>query len=350
MKVGIIGGGNGGLALASLLYKRGNEINLWNRSISRIAPIIEQDNSIIAINGEEKSYVKLNKVSDNLSLIVNDVEVIFIVTTSSAHEELGKILPPYVPPNVPILLMPGRTYGCVAYLENAEELFPNNKNICLEAQTLLHACRAEGNKVTIYGTKKEVTYSGVNQVSDDTIMKLKKLLPELHYSPNYLDIALNNVGAFFHPIPTLLNAGVIEGRLFFKYYSTGISKHVAAYIQRMDDEKGELCKYLGVYHCSLVDWLKMEYCAEGEDLYTCLQSVSAYKEIDAPNTLNHRYVYDDLLTGLIPILNTAKYFKVAVPTIETFIHFACDFMDVNYLVNGRDFPKMLQAKFPTSIF
>jgi opine dehydrogenase len=127
--------------------------------------------------------------------------------------------------------------------------------------------------------------------------------------------------------------------LVFKHYTQGISRRIAAYIQKLDDEKKAICDKMGIRHTSLIRWLKAEYGAAGDNLYDCIQSVKAYQDITSPPSLDHRYVYDDLRTGLVPIYKTAQALNVKVPVMESFLKFACIFLDEDFITTGRDFPK-----------
>jgi len=347
MRIGIIGGGNGGLALGAILIRNGHSVNLWNRSEDRMRPILKADNTI-EVNDEGNEYcAKFENIRWGYPISLSEPDIIFVITPSIAHEDLGRKIPGHISSKIPIVLMPGRTYGSYAFLKNAQLVDSSFTSLCIETQTLLHACRAQGNRVMIYGTKKNVKYSALQEIPLTVRELMSSLLPQMEYCESYFEVALNNVGAFFHPIPTILNSGWIESGSVFKHYIQGISPRIADYIQRMDDEKGLICSQLGVKHVSLVDWLRTEYAAVGNSLYDCLQSVKAYQEITSAPSLDHRYVYDDLPTGLVPIYKTALALDVKAPTIEAFLKFACSFLGKDYIAAGRDFPKEYdKRKFP----
>ena len=76
---------------------------------------------------------------------------------------------------------------------------------------------------------------------------------------------LNNIGAVFHPAPTILNSARIEttgGN--FEYYIEGISPAVAKTIEKIDNERLEVAAALGVDVDSALEWLKYTYGAEGK--------------------------------------------------------------------------------------
>jgi opine dehydrogenase len=339
MRIGIIGGGNGGLALGGELINKGHSVSLWNRTEQRIRSILDAGNIIEVDNEGSKYYARFEEIRYGYPISFTDPEIIFIITPSIAHEDLGSRFPRYIPDTIPIVLMPGRTFGSYAFLKNAKTVDPAFSALCIETQTLLHACRSYENKVYIYGTKKKVKFSSLQKIPANVINKITSLLPEMEYCSSYLEVALNNVGAFFHPVPTILNSGWIESGLVFKHYVQGISRRIADLIQKMDDEKKAVCDKLKVHHVSLIEWLNAEYGAEGRNLYECIQSVKAYQEINSPSSLDHRYINDDLITGLVPIYKTARVINVEVPIIEAFLKFSCLFLNRDYISEGREFPK-----------
>jgi len=341
MNIGIIGAGNGGLALAAELKNKGHYIHLWNRSSERVKPIIENNNIINVIEKDNRYSIRVDEVDYGYPVLFNDVELIFIITPSIAHEDIATYLAQSVNDKIPIILMPGRTFGSYAFEKSANKSNSKYNAICIETQTLLHACRASGNEVTIFGKKKKIIYTGHSKIPENLQNTIKRLLDIFIYNENYLEVTLSNVGAFFHPVPTILNSGWIESGNTFQYYKEGITLRIANYIEKMDNEKSEICRKLNVKHTSLAEWLKAEYGTNGNSLYECLQNCKAYEGISAPNTLNHRYINDDLVTGLVPIYKTAKKLHVEVPVIESFLHFACQYMGYDYIERGRSFPDKL---------
>ena len=75
----------------------------------------------------------------------------------------------------------------------------------------------------------------------------------------------------------------------------------------------------------------------GKDLFECIRNNEAYREIDAPPTINTRYLYEDVPNGLVPVEAMGQEFGVPTPNISTIINLACSVMDVDYRRNGRKF-------------
>lgn len=332
----VIGSGNGGISMACYLEKRGYKTTLWNRSSERLEEIIKNDNKIIVNDNILKCErsIRISTVTTDLQLAMQDSKYIIIITPGLAHKDIAKQLAKYLTKDNIVILMPGRTFSCIEFME---ELGDNLDNVptCIETQTILHACRSNGNKLELYGKKASVAYSSYIQLNYSIIEEIKDILPDFHYVNNYFDVTLNNIGALLHPIPTILNSARIEASVDFKYYAEGITPTIAGYISKVDLEREQVCKKIGCNYISAIEWLKKEYGANGENLFECISSVEAYKNIAAPKTLKHRYIYDDINTGLVPLYSTGKMLGLEMNATKAFIDFASIFTDYDFLKNGR---------------
>jgi opine dehydrogenase len=60
-----------------------------------------------------------------------------------------------------------------------------------------------------------------------------------------------------------------------------------------------------------------------------------YAGIAAPSSLNHRYIFEDVPFGLVPLASLAKIAGVEVPVIESTISLANALHGVDYRAEGR---------------
>jgi len=88
MKVTVIGAGNGGLAIASHLALKGHIVNLYSIFEEELEPIISKGG--IELEGVEKGFAVLNKVTDNIELALDGAELIMIVTPANAHAKIAR--------------------------------------------------------------------------------------------------------------------------------------------------------------------------------------------------------------------------------------------------------------------
>jgi len=141
--------------------------------------------------------------------------------------------------------------------------------------------------------------------------------------------------AVFHPAPLILNASKVDQGEPFDYYHEGITPSVAALMERVDAERLAVARALGVSAVSAKDWLAIAYGVRGETLYEAIQRNASYGGIKAPRTLMHRYILEDVPTGLIPIASFGRLAGVPTPFTESLIQMACGVTGIDFWRQGR---------------
>ncbi|MFW6389698.1 MAG: NAD/NADP octopine/nopaline dehydrogenase family protein [Halanaerobiales bacterium] len=335
MKLAVLGAGNGGQAMAAYLSIKGCQINLYNRTPESLIPIKKKGG--IDLNGVYNGFGKLNLVTSNIKKAITGVEFILVITPAVAHSYFADQLSPYLEDGQKIILNPGRTGGA---LEFKNILTKNNCNadvIVAETQTFLFASRVTGSaEATIFGEKNRVTIAAFPSNRTRELDDLLEVLPKFSPVENVLKTSLDNIGAIFHPCPTLLNIGWIEsteGK--FNYYQQGISDSVSMIMEKMDQERMKVARALGVDPISACDWMRLSYGIEGNNLYELLQNNYQYQGIKAPCAVNHRYLFEDVPMSLVPISSIADKFGIKTPTINLIIELAGTVLNTNFWKKGR---------------
>ncbi|AFG34860.1 NAD/NADP octopine/nopaline dehydrogenase family protein [Fervidobacterium riparium] len=351
MKVCIIGGGNGGQALAGVLALRGFDVSLYNRSEQRIERIIKTKK--IELQGSISGITYISFATTDLREAISGRQLLLVVLPAFAHREIALKLAPYLEDGQIIILNPGRTAGALEFY-TALKQFGVDKDITVaEAQTFLFASRITGpGVVKIFGVKNAVPVAAL-PAQKNTILKdaIEKVLPEFRIVPNTLHTSFANIGAVFHPASVLLNAGWIESTSGdFEFYTNGISPSVAKVLQAIDDERCAVAKSFGLETMSALEWLKYAYSVEGEDLYEALQLNKAYKGIKAPSSIDNRYILEDVPMSLVPISEFGKVTGVRTPTIDTIISLASVMLGRDFRKEGRTLEKLgLLGKSPEEV-
>lgn len=336
MNIAVIGAGNGGQAMAAYLALKGCKVNLYNRSPLRIEAV--KENGGIYLSGVYNGFGELNRVTTNLEKAVEDTEIIMIVTPAVAHRSLARELAWYLKDGHKIVLNPGRTGGALEFNNTLKKYHCKADVQVLEAQTFIFASRIIGPaQAKIYGIKEGVAIASFPGYQiNEIIGKLKKILPQFFPVENVLKTGLNNIGAIFHPAPTLLNMAWIESTSGdFHYYQDGISPSVCKVIAKMDYERMEVAYAFGFEPISAEDWLRLSYNARGKNLYELLQNNDQYQGISAPASVSHRYVLEDVPMSLVPIASLGKMCNVNTPTIDMIINLANLVYGKNFRFEGR---------------
>ncbi|NLJ83534.1 MAG: NAD(P)-binding domain-containing protein [Halanaerobiaceae bacterium] len=322
MRIAVLGAGNGGQAMAAYLALKGAQVNLYNRSQDRCVAIRKLGG--INLSGLCKGFGRLNLVTSRVELAIRDAELIMVVTPAVAHRSLARKMAPYLRDGQIIILNPGRTGGA---LEFYSELVKSNcrADVAIaETQTFLFASRIIGPaEVRIYGKKERVFIATFpSKRIWDFIDDIQELLPEFTPVENVLKTSLDNIGAIFHPAPTLLNIAWIESPEDFNFYKQGISPSICRILEKMDNERMEVAYAFGIDPLSAKEWLHLSYGIKGRTLYELIQNNKQYQGILAPGTINHRYVFEDVPMSLVPLASLARVCNVETPTIDMIIDLA----------------------------
>ena len=312
--------------MAAHLTLNGVEVKLWNRTQKNIQEVL--DTGVIHCSGIVNGEAKISKASTNMSDVVADF--VMVTTPSSAHKDIARELAPFVHPEMIIVLNPGRTFGAIEFAEELKKNGVKQLPHIAETQTIVYTCRKTGpNSTSILALKNDVEIAAIRGSDINYIMEQMTncLKPYFKVVDSVGQTSLSNIGMVLHCAPVLMNVGWIETpKVDFKYYYDGISRSVARFLEKIDAERQAVAKAGGFPVESLMQWLERTYLVSG-----------CYKEIDAPPTINTRYIFEDVPNGLVPVEAMGQEFGVPTPNISTIINLACSVMDADYRATGRRF-------------
>lgn len=333
----IVGAGHQGLAMAAHFAINGESVRIWNRTESNIRRVI--DSKSIECEGivEGTAYIKM--VSTDIKEVLTDT--IFVTAPSSAHRDIAELLAPVILPNTMIFLNPGRTFGAIDFYETLKRCGCKNVPVIVETQSIVYTCRRLGeNLAHIYALKNNVEMAYIGKCSkDEVIGRIPECIRDRYrIVSSILETSFGNIGMILHCAPMLLNIGWIESKKHaFYYYYDGISPSIGNLLEKMDEERIQVARSAGVETFSLMEWFHNTYNVEGVSIYECIQSNDYYKEIDAPKSLKHRYLEEDIPNGLVPIEYLGLSMGVQVPVISLIIDLAQEILNVNYRNCGRKY-------------
>lgn len=330
----VLGAGHGGLALAGYLAQAGAPVHLWNRSPGPLQAVTALGG--ILVNG---SLARPARASASIAHILQGADVVLVALPASAHRDVARACAPHLEDGQMVLLVPGRTGGA---LEFRREL---RRHGCLadvtvgEAQTFPFASRVTGpGTASILGVKREVPAAALPSSRTGALLELcLPLLPMLVPASSVLHTSFENMGAMLHPVITLLNTGRIEGEpKGFRFYTGGVTPAVAAVLGAADAERCAVAGAYGVEARSLQEWVADAYGGDEPDLRRAIVGNPAYQEISAPTDLDHRYLKEDIPTGLVPLAELGAAAGVPCPTLEALISLANAMHGCDYRIAGRN--------------
>lgn len=335
-KIAVISSGNGGQTMAAYFASMGYSSSLYAREQERIE-MFPKDH-VFYLRGIIDSNPVVDVISCDMEEVISNAHLIMVTTPAQYHHHVAKDMAPYLKDNQIIVLNPGRTFGTYVFKKTLEENGCNSNVILAEAETFVFACRcARVAHPYIYGIKKHVMVSAHNVIhTSEVVDTLNNVFPNIFCpAPNTLSTSFSNIGMVFHPLPILLNITRIEAKEKFYFYSQGISPLVANIIERLDRERVETAKMYGTKVLSAFDWLSDHYGSVGDTLYEKIQNTFAYSKIVAPLDIDTRYIYEDILTGCVPMYYAAKAVGIDTPVINSTILWASTIYSTDFKHNGR---------------
>jgi opine dehydrogenase len=336
----VLGAGCGGQAIAGYLACIGYDVALYNRSPARIASF--QDQRRIRLQGEIEGIGDLSCVGTDLARAMAGRDVIMIVTTATGHGPLAREMASHLQDGQMILLNPGRTFGALEVSQIIRESGCSADVIVGEANTLVYVARvAVPGTVVINAVKDKVSVSAVRACNTPHLLdRLHDVYPQFVPAASFVETSLGNIGARLHPAILLHNRDRVLAKTAFGFYTDGITPRTARILEKVDSEFQTLAAALGSRFASIPQWLGTRYGIKQTDLRSMLCSNPSYQNVIAPTTLDHRYLWEDIPTGLVPISDVAQALDIGTPTIDSLIDQGSEELGRDFRKEGRTLKKL----------
>jgi len=378
-KFAVLGAGHGGRAMAAYLATVGYDVSLYNRTSEHIKNIQHAGGIFLTFTPDLEDYIlpehmdgfesgqkheyslspetdeiveenltyifgKIKIISSDIEKVIKDRDVIMVVVPASAHKYIAMKCAPHLRDGQTIILNPGRCFGAIEFHKIVNDYYKDQESPDLtiaETQTFIYASRrTKPRTVRILGVKNSVDIAAIpSKKTKDVVDLVKDVYPQFSPIDNVLATSLGNLSGIFHVPITILNVTRIDRKRNFKYYMDGVTKHAAAIIEDLDKERLAIAEAMDVKTISARKWLYQSYDSVGTDLYEAIQNTHAYKLIENPKSINHRYIWEDVPTGLIPLSSLGNKLDVPTPMIDSFISLAASLFrkdfNIDFFERGR---------------
>jgi opine dehydrogenase len=340
----VIGAGHGGKAMAAHLAMMGHDVALYNRTPDHIQAIRELGGlDLESSDGGPRGFVKLKLVTSNMEEALCNADMVMVVVPSSAHVDVAKLTSCCLKDGQVVVLHPGRTCGAIEFAKALRDNHCTADVTVAEAETFIYASRSDGPaQARIFRIKEAVPLAALPATRTRLVLDMiHEVYPQYIDGVNVLQTGLNNMGAIFHPALTLLNAGWIESTHGdYQFYIEGVTPSVAKVLEALDRERVTVASSLGIRARTGLEWLKLAYDTNGEDLHEAIHNQPGYYGIKAPPTLNHRYIFEDVPMSLVPIASLGQRYGVSVQGMDAIIRLACIVHRTDYWRRGRTIDKL----------
>ncbi len=339
-RVAVLGAGNGGHAFAGDLARRGYPVWVYNKFASEITDL--QAAGEVRVEGVVDGSGRLEAITTDIAAVVPEADVILVVVPATAHAAMAEAAAPYLRDGQVIVLNPGRTGGALEFSQVLRRCRVERRVLVAEAQTLLFACRISGPaRVRVNSIKREVPLAALPACDTPRVLEaISPLYPQFVAAQDVLETGLDNIGAVFHPGPVVLSVGRIESGSPFEFYRD-ITPTVARFLEAIDEERLAVARAFGVRAISAAEWLARSYeGVQGATLYERIRSNPAYAGIAAPNSIETRYVLEDVPTGLVPIASLGRLAGLEMRAMAGLADVCCALTRRDFWAEGRNLQRL----------
>ncbi len=351
--VAIVGAGPGGFRLVANLGLMGYRLRLNDIDEAKLTAIRARGG--IDVEGTPGGFAPLELATTDLRATVDGADLIIIVSGGNTQPIVARALAPLLVDGQTILLMQGNTGGSLVVRRELDRAGCTAKIELAETDTYPYAMRSLGPTTMRQTTQKrwmQIAAFPGNR-STEVHARLAPLFPQAVATPDILHTGLMNVNAILHVANCLANAGRIERGGGYMFYGEGVTPAVARMYEAVDSERMAIARALDVNVPSLVDWIERAYNVRESDLVKTFQRLTAepdgpYLANKAAGTLNHKYVMEDVPTGLIPISEWGLATGTPTPAIDTLIEMARLMTGRTFADEGRTLRHMRMAELDTT--
>ena len=319
--IAIVGAGNGGQAFAGYLSLMGKSVRIFDVVPSTVEKLNEIGGVQIDGNSKYTGFGKIEFASTDMGKVLDGAQLILVILPSIYHESIAKLMAPHLKKGQIVILNPHASLGPVEF-RNVLDNYGATKDIILGCtSTLLFACRAMPvGHVTVAGQKQHLTMSAYPS-SNNQILKdiFNDFIPEFDVTGDVIKASLDNINAFVHPAPSILNTGRIESHTPFEYY-IDCTPAQGRYIDALDKERLALAKAYGLDDIKpLVELYKEMYRTHGENMYEILSNNEDLRGIKGQSKLETRYIMEDVPCSLVALQPLGQLAGVPTPCIDAMI-------------------------------
>lgn len=343
-KIAIIGAGSGGQTAAADLTLKGYKVWLYEfpEMVSSVEKIM-QDGVIRLVENDSVSHeVRIAGISTDFRQVVRGADIILVMVPSFVVEKVAHLCLDYLDSGRKIYFLPGGVGGALEFLNLVRA--SSKKFIVGESSTLPYATRLTSPGVVSLMLRVKTLFFAAFPGKESASLgrELKELYTSVEILQDVLETSLNNGNPITHPGPSILNTAVLErGTPGFGLYKDGITPAVAHLNEVIDTERIYLCRELGYKPISACERLyRMGYSPQTNNLYEAYSESPVFCRIEGPDSLNHRYVVEDVGYGLVPIASISRVLNLDVPTMEAMITLASVLLQTDIRTTGRTAQKM----------
>ena len=342
--VTVIGAGPCGSAFAADLASRGKSVMLYGHPDHRGSlQMIEKNGGWLNAEGDGLSGRFQIQTTSDMYLAIRHSQFLVSTVPSYGQDTILRTLSQFNLQNHTLIINVGNFF----YLAARQRV---NCHSILETDISPYAVRITGDTVFIKGVKKALTIwaepltaqgkASSQQVELAFRRQVESIFSQrLLWCQNLLQVGLNNINPVVHCPAAIMNTGWIEAtKGDFYFYAQGMSPTVSKFSEKVDEERVAIGRAYGFELDDITTYMNKNYQNDRE--YSnyhefATGSVIHNKTKSAPTNMNHRYLLEDILYGMVPWYEVGLKCGLPSPTIKLLIDMASTISGFDYFEHGR---------------
>jgi len=349
--VAIIGAGIGGVYLAAHLGERGCALRLHDIDDERLADIRARGG--IEVEGEE--FSEIARVTTDLSAATEGADIIAVCTGGLYQEGVARSLAPWLRDGQIILLIQGNTGGSLVVRRALDAAGCRAAVDIVEMDNYPYSCWRLGptrNKPIIAKRFLQLAAFPGRRI-DAVFPRLSPLFPAAVAAPSPVSTGFTNANAMLHVANCVANAGKIDRGETYKFYAEGVTPAVARVYRAINAERVAVAAALGARVPTLEDWFERTYGVRGATLDGTCRLLTTnrdgpYQATGTPRSWDHKYIAEDVPTGLIPMRELGRAASVPTPAIDAVITMAQTLAGDDFAASARTLDRLGLAGLDTA--
>jgi opine dehydrogenase len=334
MIVSVLGAGNGACATAADWALSGHEVRMYDfdQYHECLEPIQTQGG--IHVIGDLEGFAPVAYAGSDIRQAIDGADLIIAVGPAYSSGPFANQVKKHIRRNQTYIVSPGSNGGALL----TKKIFQDHENakdvVVAETATLPYASR-----ITKPGTVKVhlKLVGGLylaaipGDKTHETLEMYRQVYPFATPGENIFRTILQNANPVIHPVVTVMNAARIEGtKGDFSFYEEGVTPAIGRMIEAVDLERIQIGKALGMEIIADPELGVLQgYMTEAS--YTSgYSSAPGFKGIRAQQTLQHRYLDEDVGYGLVFLSELGRSLGVETPMMDAVIAIASTLAERDY--------------------
>lgn len=344
-KVAVIGAGIGGLYLVAELGLAGFQLRLHDIDASRLAEI--RGRGGVDVEGEKGGFASVERVTSDLGDAVEGADVVIVVTGGNTQATVARSLAPLLRNGQLILLIQGNTGGSLIVRRALDDADCQANVDVAEMDNYPYSCwRLSPTRIRPIVRKRWLQIAAFpgNRIGA-VHHRLSPLFPQAVAAPNILCTGFTNANAMLHVANCVANAGRIERGESYRFYADGVTPAVARLYEAISAERVAVAAALGATVPNLADWFERVYGVREANLVEACQRLTynsdgPYQATGTPKSLDHKFITEDVPTGLMPMSALGEAAGVGTPAIDALVTLAQNMTGKDFSGEGRTLDRL----------